>query len=152
MNDKQEANAADDISYQELVVNIPPEVLIRIEEKSAERWRREFEEYAENAEGRIEETYQEMVRWRWLSTSLARKARIPDLISKKLMVPSEEEMGEYQKEQFQALLEKMELYLKMGQDFETLIEAIQSSDAIQNSWENLLVMMKLAGLDEKPEQ
>ena len=38
-------------------------------------------------------------------------------------------------------------YLKMGQDFETLINAVKSNPVTGHAWEKLLVSMRMTGMD-----
>ena len=135
---------------KELVFDVPAEVIQRIEKITEARWMNEFRVFAQNAEERVNKMSEEMVRWRFLSTSLARKANIGHPIFLNLMLP-DKDLSEEEQQQYDMLLDKFELYIRMGMDFEKVITAIQSNDGVNSCWERLLVAMKLAGLDEPSE-
>ena len=59
---------------------------------------------------------------------------------------------EERKTLIEPLTERLVTYLQMGQDFETLMTAVKSSEALTNIWDMLLVTMKLGGHDEPLEE
>lgn len=143
-----------DMEKRAQLAETPEEIEARIEE----RWMQEFRSFNEDTTVRLNKAYSELAAWRnLLITALARDKQIDrSIIYSVMSEPSvlaggAEQMNEEAKAIVDAGLEKLTTYLGMGMDFETIMTAVKSDDALQNSWDMFLVTMRLGGHDQPVE-
>ena len=140
-----------DMEKRAQLAETPEEIEARIEE----RWMQEFRAFNEDTTIRLNKAYSELAAWRnLLMVALARDKQIDRSIIYSMMsepavlAGGPDQMNPETKAIVDTGLEKLTTYLGMGMDFETIMTAVKSDDALQNSWDLFLITMRLGGHDQ----
>jgi hypothetical protein len=125
----------------------PAEIEARLEA----RWMEEFRRYGLEQDAKFATLTEELDIWRELIIrSMDGNDRLIDAMGVRMMSPGEPWTDEM-RELLPAITEKVQTYLMMGLDFETIMTAIKSDDTLMSCWDVLMVSMKLGGYDQAPE-
>lgn len=130
-----------DMSKRAELAETPAEIEARLEQ----RWLAELRQQNDDRQA-------EITKWRGLAlAAVANDPALQQRILGEVNLTTRQPFTPEEQEIMDAAMEKMVTYMCMGMDFETIMTAVNSDDALMSCWEMLMVTMKLGGHDQPVE-